>query len=293
MKPRVVITVMGMILLAAFPTGAMAQNEDDGRGRGLTIAPLRSQLGVDAGKTATGSILVTNFTSETASVTIAIEKFSVKDGTYEYLFGATDSGWIRFAGDKKFELKPNEERKVDYSVAVPDHAPSGGYYYALLAGMDVPGSSITSELRVASLLYVTVDGDDVSRRASVTTASLPPVTMGPHLAYRYDAKNDGNVHFNAVTYSRLKGPFFESQSESGTSILMPNTFKTLSSSVSFPVLPGIYELEYGFKDDQDRLVTKTASIVFVPFWSVVVAMLVTVGAGALVRRAYRARAART
>lgn len=262
------------------PSTTLAAESSD---RGLTVTPLRAQTSVGAGESTTGFFTVANFTQEVMKIDLSIEKFTVKSGTYEYEFGTAENSWVQLSSDQQIELRPREERKVGYRVTIPEYAPSGGYYYALLASMDVPGSSISSELRVASLLYMTVDGGALSYESSVSEASFPTVTMSPSLTYSYEAKNTGNVHFAAVDYSRVKGFLADIRVEKGMQILMPKTHKSVSGSAMLPMLPGIYTLEYGLKDEQGNIVSKTASVIYAPFWSLVAMLLLLWGIVAAVR----------
>lgn len=268
MKKWSLIAVALVALLSPSVAGA-AESSD----RGLTVTPLRAQTSVKAGQSATGFFTVANFTQQVMKVDLSVEKFTVKSGTYEYEFGSAENGWVQLVGDEQIELRPREERKVGYRMTVPEYAPSGGYYYALLASMNVPGSSISSELRVASLLYMTVDGGALSYESSVSEASLPIVTMSPSLAYDYTAKNTGNVHFSAVDYSRIRGFLTDTTVEKSMQILMPKTDKSVSGSAMLPMLPGIYTLEYGLKDERGNVVSRNATVIYAPFWSLVLVVL--------------------
>lgn len=182
---RNTIAIVTIACIATFVSAmpSVAQGPD----QGLAIAPLREQIHTTAGGSKVGKITVSNRTSTDMVVDVSVEKFSVKSGTYEYTFGNVDNEWVRIIGEKQLRLKPGEEREVTYRIEVPAYAPSGGYYYTLLGAMNVPGV-VTSELRVASLLYLTVDGKGVVRSATVSKSTLPAMTMTPQLAYNYTAK---------------------------------------------------------------------------------------------------------
>jgi len=257
-----VVSLVGVIVFSA-PAYSIASNE-----RGLTATPLRSEAAVVAGQSTSGSFLVSNFTTNPMTVNISIERFAVKDGTYEYEFDSPKNEWVQFASDKKIVLQPREERKVPYTITVPGNAPSGGYYYALLAGMEVPGSGVSSELRVASLLYLAVDGGALSRSSELVGVAVPLFVMEPTLSYKYEARNTGNVHFSVTNYGSVKNIFAQKSGAETSYILMPGTTRTIRESVTLPTLPGLYELEYGYKDGRGGVTAKTALVLYVPPWSI-------------------------
>lgn len=257
------VLLFAMAMVQAHEVRSIGSND-----RGLTATPLRSQAKVVAGQATNGSFMVANFSAEPMTVTVSVERFAVKDGTYEYEFDSPKNEWVQFTDDKKIVLKPREERKVSYDIVVPDNAPSGGYYYALLASMDVPGSGVSSELRVASLLYLTVDGGALSRSNELAGVTVPSFVMEPTLSYKYEARNTGNVHFSVTNHGEVKNLFAQKSAAETSYILMPGTTRTIRESVTLPVLPGLYELKYGYEDEQGKVTAKTASVVYVPPWSI-------------------------
>lgn len=266
-----------LICIAVFAGNAdtaLAQQTNKSE-QGLAIAPLREQVNLTAGTSKTGVFTIANHTSAPMKVDVLVETFSVKNTSYEYTFRAVDNEWVRIAGDTKIELRPNEERRVKYEIYVPAFAPSGGYYYTLLASMNVPGV-VTSELRVASLLYVTVDGSGIVRSGEVYAATIPAITMTPQLAYTYTAKNTGNVHVMTTDFSQVKGLFTDRYTNGESSILMPKTDKVLSGSATLPWMPGMYDITYGYKNEHDDVVAHTAKILYIPLWLIIVAALMLV-----------------
>ena len=152
--------------------------------------------------------------------------------------------------------------------------------------MEVPGSSISSDLRVASLLYLTVDGDALSTASQLGGVTAPKILLEPVINYRYEAENTGNVHYVVSNVGQVSG--FELRNGDKTQYtLMPGTTRTVRESIAMPLLPGIYTLTYGFTDAQEKPRTKTTTVVYIPLWSVAfmaVSLLVIVASYRAVKR---------
>lgn len=273
----VVVGIVGIFVTA--DSTALAQEPD----QGLTITPLREQIRATAGASKVGKVMISNRTSADMVVDMSVEKFSVKNKSYEYVFGNVDNEWVQILADKQLILKPNEEREVTYRITVPAYAPSGGYYYTILASMNIPGV-VTSELRVASLLYLTVDGSGIARTATVGNSTLPELTMTPQLAYTFTAENTGNVHVAATGFSEVRGLFTDRFAEQATSLLMPKTDRILSGSAVLPWIPGVYEVTYGFTNEKGDKTTATSQVVYVPLWCIIALTIAVFAGGATLRK---------
>lgn len=270
---KAVVVFLGVVAFFVSSGAAYAATDS-----GLAISPLRDQVLVDAGRQSTGTLTVTNDTKSPMSVALAVERFSVKDGTYEYEFSTASHVWVQFQGGQKLELQPQEKRKITYHIAIPDKTPSGGYYFALLASTTVQGLSISNDLRVASLLYVTVNGDDLRRSSKLEEVSVPLVTLSPMVHYRYGVRNTGNVHFVVTNHGRLQGFNADVAGAKSTYLVMPETWRSVSETVTLPNVPGLYTLEYGYTDENNGAYTKKATILYVPPWSLLLGGVFVIGA---------------
>ena len=261
---RIVIAIVAIGVTFISPS-VYAQNEI----RGLTISPVRQEITVTPSEASVGSFVVGNSSEETIVVNLSVEQFSVADYTYEYEFRAPPSNdWVKLR-QTKIELAPNKTKKVQFDVMVPGGSPPGGYYFSLFASTTIDGPGLPGTVRAASLLYMKVDGALV-RTSVLENGSVPFLVTSGQVPYKFDVKNTGNVHFSAYFYGQMKGLFGELP-ETGTShLLMPGATRTIESSIPAPLLPGIYNITYGYKVDfADIVTTKSGYILFIPPWSVV------------------------
>lgn len=273
MVTRCVVALFIALFFALTPATVTAQYTP----RGLTISPVRQEITVVPGGTATGSFIIGNSSEKPMIVDISVEQFSVADYSYDYEFRAPPSyDWVKFP-QKQVELEPNKSRKVIFSVTVPEKAPPGGYYFSLFASTTLEGPGLPGTVRAASLLYTKVDGELV-RTGVMENASVPLWVFGGEVPYEFDVKNTGNVHFSAYFYGQLTG-LFGSLPEVGTShLLMPDAVRTIEGSVPTPFFPGIYKMTYGYKVDfADIITTKSGYIIFIPPWSIIALVIFSYG----------------
>lgn len=258
-----------VVISLLLPIPAYAQNES----RGLTISPVRQEQTVKPGTPARGSFMVGNATNESMKIDLMVEQFSVADYSYDYEFRAPPSNdWVKLKQSQVI-LAPNKTQKINYDIVVPRNSPPGGYYFSLFASTTVKGPGLPGTVRAASLLYMKVDGKLV-RTSVMENASSPFWVTSSKVPYEFDVKNTGNVHFSAYFYGRIDW-LFGSLPESGTShLLMPNAIRKIEGSVPSPILPGVYKMTYGYKVDfADIEINQSRYIIFIPPWSVVLAVL--------------------
>lgn len=239
----------------------------DAQNKGLSASPLRQAVTVAASKDKSGYFNVANLTDKPMAVDLSVQEFSVDDISYNYAFSQPKNDWVKMQ-QSQVVLQPRQTSKVWYDVAVPPNTKPGGYYFALFASTHVTGIGLPGTVQVTTLLYVTVDGALV-RSSVLKNASIPWLITGDEIPYKFNVEDTGNVYFTAYFYGKVDG-LFGSRPETGTShILMPGAVRTVSGSVSAPILPGIYSVTYGYNVDYANIkVSKTALIVFIPPWSV-------------------------
>ena len=254
-----------MVVLLSAPT-TYADN------KGLAVAPVRLQMTVRSGQSSEGTIMVGNYTDKPLTVNLFVQKFAAVDYTYDFDFSSFDGSWILFE-HPRLTLGPEEEKAVKFRVNAPDNLASGGHYFALTASADMSGNGLGRTARVVSQLYLSVEGE-YQQSGTIQNGSVPFLVYGDKILFTFDAKNTGNIHFTAFFYGHLNGLFY-SQSEQGVNhILLPGTTRRVGGAVAAPSLPGVYTLTYGYSTDYSKeIVTKTATILYLPPWSIAALIL--------------------
>lgn len=273
MKYRLIAVTIISSMLMVSPIAYATETDN----AGLSIAPVRKEITITAGQSRDGQLLVTNRTDEDMIVSVAIQSLSVANYSYEYRLKQLEYDWVKL-GTISLSLRAHQQVPVPYTVVIPADAASGGYYFALLASTPMTVNGVKSTVRAAMPLYVTVDGGAIRYATTMENAKVPLLVTGSTFAYSYDVKNSGNVHVNGHFTMQVESLFTQPLQTSEDHAVFPGTIRTISGTVSSPLLPGIYKLSYGYTTAMSDRVIQTAYIVNVPLWFVI-AVVAAIGIG--------------
>jgi hypothetical protein len=238
------------------------------KNKGLFITPIREYVEVTAGQSKSGIMTIANITDNPIIVTLSVEQFSVADYTYDYTFSEVKEDWVKFQSTQ-VTLQPNKSQNVAYTITVPASATPGGHYFTLFATASLGKGTVTSTVRAATVLYVTVDGQ-LRRTSTIEKETIPWISFGGDIPFTLDVRNTGNTHFFTYVSGRLGGIFVKQDNKEETHILLPGTVRTIGSSIAAPLLPGVYPATYGYKTDDGQQVNKTKYVVYLPPWTVAI-----------------------
>jgi hypothetical protein len=234
--------------------------------KGLTLYPLRGELEIAPGTTLQGVITVTNSLSKTMEVNFSAEAFSVINQQYDYSFDskADIANWVKFS-QTEIALPAGKSQKVSYSIGAPVSAEPGGRYISLFASTEagLQSEGITSRQQVASLLYITVQGD-VSRLGKLASLSSPWLLSGTD-TWSATVQNTGSTHFRSRYSVKVKDLFGGVIASSpGEALILPGTVRLVSGSIPAPQFPGIYQTEYTIGLGDTPAVIKKSYVLYVP-----------------------------
>lgn len=214
--------------------------------RDLTLSPLRTELAVAPGTAIDGVLKVSNRTPKSMNVTLSAEVFRVTNEQYDYAFSEDSDAakWIRFDQDT-IELSSGEEKTVEYQLAAPLKAEPGGRYISLFASANTESDSATvpSRQRVASLLYITVQGE-VTRTGQFLGLDMPWLTTKDSV-WSTRIRNGGTTHFRSrysIVMKTIGGEIVSEQREDA--LILPGTVRLVSDTLRMPRWPGLYQLDY-------------------------------------------------
>jgi hypothetical protein len=257
------ILVLGLLLA---PSGTAAAGPQPNIEKGLLITPLRQFLSVDAGKTIHSSFSVANLTDNPLTVDLKVEQFSVTDYAYNYTFSKPNDPWLQLS-TQQLDLRHNQTKEIDYSIAVPVGSAPGGHYYTLLASATLSSEGIKNTIQAADLVYLTVNGK-LTTVSHLESSSIRKVNFGSDIPYTLKPINTGNVYSFVYVSGELHGLFVRPVETSNAHLLMPGHVRALSDSIPSPVLPGIYRASYGYKTDSNWIIEESRWIVYIPPWFV-------------------------
>jgi len=235
---------------------------------GLYISPVRKDTTVDSGVAKADFFTVANHTKKNMIATLLIKQFSASDYSNDLQFAPPENDWIKLSTNE-VNLVPDQSEKIYYDIEVPAKSAPGGHYYTFIASSEIAGDGLPTTVQTTSLLYLTVNGNLI-RTSILKNSSIPWFITGSTVPYKFDIEDLGNVHFSAYAYGRLDSIFGPMPETGASHILMPKVTRTVSGDIPSPLLPGIYQVTYGYRVDfADFIVTKTSYILYAPPWSFV------------------------
>lgn len=272
--------------MLVFPAPAFAVKQPPNRG--LFISPLRQFVTTDPGQPKSGQLTVANITDKPISVTLSVGEFSVTDYTYDYQFNSVKEDWITLS-NPQVELKPFQSKSITYNLAVPKGASPGGRYFTIFATTVLRNESVDSTVRVASVLFVTVDGK-LKKTSEIRKGSLPAVSFGGNIDFSLDLVATGNTYFFVYANGKLNGLSTKPAQQEAAHILVPGAARTVKGVILAPLLPGVYQATYGYKTDSGTSESRSKYIIYAPVWFLaIMAIGLWYGVRLLILRHHRIR----
>lgn len=278
----------------------MAWADDNGQSgmkSSLSVSPTYAQIVLVPGETYTGSIKVSNPADAQTNLKYAAHVGSyVKtgDGEGESSSWTADSDrresyneildWITLSNEEG-EVAPNGSAVITYTINVPENAPAGGQYAAILVANDTDrdkgsGSvSIEEKMQIASLIYADVTGETV-REGQILRNELPGfLTAGPLEAYS-SVQNDGNVHTDA-TYVLQVWPLFSdeeictNEEDPAETQVMPGTKQYHAESCNLGAVAGIFKAKQTVSIFGETSIVEKY-VVLCPVWLMLIILIIIV-----------------
>ncbi len=190
------LLVLGALSFLLYASSALA----------VGVKPLRTELTIDPGSSATATIKVINSENKQVTVKPEIDVYVANDlDGYPENIDLEENDprniekWIQF-GEEEITLEANSEKETTFTVTVPEGAEPGGRYASILyepVVEDTEGVQVRS--RVASLILIQVTGEEI------LTGELDEFSLYEDKLYSDQAvtlavnfKNTGNIHSKPV-----------------------------------------------------------------------------------------------
>jgi hypothetical protein len=254
--------------------------------RGLQISPLKQYIAMDAGTDKTGTFTIANLTTSPMAVEFSRKRFSVSDFAYNYKFSKPDKNWLALS-IPSITLQPGQSKSIPFTITIPAGSAPGGYYYTFIASATARSEGVVSTVQATSLLFLTVNGKLITS-SEVQKSWINHISYGTDISYAFDIKNTGNVHYFVYPAGHLMGWFTGKDTLGPAHVLLPGTIRTVNSTITPPLLPGIYRAEYSYRTSDNTMYTRHSYVAYLPLWSMAGVLLVVYG----IYRVYGARRSR-
>ncbi len=259
MKRILFILTFGLLLFASPVSHVSAQQSNE-----LQLSPSRQSITAKAGNTKYAKVEVTNHTQTPITIAFHVEQFSVDGKTRVTTFDSPRYDWVSPEKNQVL-VDAGKSTRMNFAINIPADAAENEYYFALIASTRTE----TKTARIASLVYLHVDGGHARHTSSITDTSLFPFIIGSTIPYAFDVKNTGNVHAEVRSSVFLRGIAWYSADRDSHQIILPGQTRSIKGEVPAPILPGVYTLHYGYSEENIQKSTSRSLLVFYfPPWSI-------------------------
>lgn len=180
-------------------------------------------------------------------------------------------------------LAPNETREIEFTITVPDDAPGGGQYAAIMVGIDnknqnYDNMSVTNVLEIASIIYAKVDGE-IIHKGEVVENNVPWFTADPKITLTSLIKNEGNMHEIASITITAKNVFtgetlVSAELDNGVyaELIMPDSQRFINKEVDELPMIGIINMQQNiYYNGETSTVEK--NVLVCPIWFLILVVL--------------------
>ena len=251
----------------------------------LAFSPIRPEKVLIPGTTdnLTVRLIVPSDANEPSNYELTIQPFTVDENNRTQLEpkgGYSEIiDWITISddGDRTGVIQPGESKTINYTINVPEDAPAGGQYCAVvIKAYSNNDSGIKQTHDMTHLIYAEVAGE-TRRQGEITSLTVPGFLFSGNLTAGASVKNLGNVHSNVKHTLKIypligDEELYTNGEDPQENLIMPEA--TRYTSVAWEQTPsaGIFRVKYtvefeGIKNELEKIV------IICPLWLLIIILL--------------------
>lgn len=270
------------------------------------VTPMTQKISLEAGQVYEGKIRVANPSDATRDFSFKVEvsPYGVAGEDYDAdLVTKTNrtmiADWITIQTTEG-TLAPNETCDIKFSVTVPEDAPAGAQYSAIVVRQDeatkeTTGMNFENVFEMASIIYADVAGETI-HEGNILENNIPGFSTTVPITLTAKLDNHGNVHDDATVVISVKNAitgevYLPTGNNDGryTEIVIPDTTKNVSRKVESMPLLGVFNVEQTIYYN-GHVSTESRTVVICPIWfMILVAVAVIATTGLVARLVYKHR----
>ena len=255
----------------------------------FSVTPMNRMVDLAPGETYTYPITILNPVNSTENLDYRVyaAPYSVATEGYD-VDVATKTNYTRMAdwitiSEPTGTLAPNQQKELDFTITVPENAPGGGQYAAIIVGVDNENKThnnmgVTNVLEIASVLYAKVDGE-IIHKGEVLENNVPEFTFDPKIDVSFLMSNEGNMHEIASITIKATNVFTNeiiASAELGngvyTEIVMPDTQRFINEEITELPMMGIVNIQQNiYYNGETSTVEK--NVIICPAWLLILIIL--------------------
>lgn len=255
----------------------------------FTVTPMNQEISLSPGEVYEGSITVINpsYAKENFPYKVEVTPYGVANEDYTAdLLSESDrtaiSKWIKI-DEPTGEIKPNESKKVNFTITVPENVPAGGQYATIAVSSnkditDSNGVSVQNVFEIASIIYAKVAGETI-HDGEIKENNVPSFVLTKPVMLSALITNNGNIHETA-TFTITVSDFFtgnvilptEENTGVYSEVIMPETTRYTEREVNDLPDLGVVKVSQTINyNGQTSTVEK--NIIICPIWFLVLMSL--------------------
>ncbi|MBI2100860.1 MAG: hypothetical protein HYT47_02470 [Candidatus Vogelbacteria bacterium] len=268
---------------------------------GLTIQPVKISQTLEPGSQLSGTIKLSNASSEDVQLAIKVEDFVPLAGAEGLQFVGRAEGvttvrdWISIRGDQSLIFKQGETRDITYDIITPPDAEPGSHFGVIFFKATRLNSAEPLKIgtQVGTLVFITVPGNRLQQGKILGFSAPRFVERGP-VRFKIKFTNTGTVHFEprgSIRISNLFGRKVGDVPIEGTAVLPSGVREWEIAWPNQELLLGRYTAAAAVLNDAGEVLT-SANLNFyaAPIWwtvGFVLTMLIILFALRFLRRRVR------
>ena len=250
----------------------MDENVEQSGSTWLKISPATKRLNLKSSDYIEDTITITNEGKTPATSYIYATPYSENEDGITKEFNISNqynkiSSWVKiknatgeFVDKAEYVLEPGEEKKITFSVNVPENAPSGGQYACIFMESKVEehvGGTIQAIPRVGALLYASIEGE-IKREAKL--AGIEAKKFSNHIGVKANVANTGNIDIQATLDVEVDSIFGEElYHHTGITTVLPESNKTIYVEWGNTPFFGVFRVKHELKaldiiENESRLI---------------------------------------
>lgn len=252
----------------------------------MRVSPAKAELGeLTPGKTYTGTFTVENSGTNKIGFQATPSSYTVSDELYTSDFESTNdytyiTDWVTVS-PASGDLEPDEKAEVTYTIKVPEDAPSGGQYAAILIKMIEPeqaanSTAVAAIKQIGFVLYSSVSGE-THKSTKVIENTVPTIRFNPPITASAVVENTGNVHISSShtlqVYNLFGGEEVYSNVDHPTeTVILPETSRLVTQTWDSAPHLGIFRVKQTVSTiDQESITEKL--VLLCPIWFLFILLL--------------------
>jgi len=201
----------------------------------MSVTPAQVSINLKKGDTASGELTVKNNSAAPITVSVSTVPYSIGDDNANDFKNESHytqiTRWIQFE-QTEFNIEPNTDQAVPFTIVVPEDAVSGSQYAAIavdsLSEGDV-GTGVTTTRRISTVVVARIEGDDIRKGGALRVDQQIDGNAISPVIY---IDNTGNVDFQAETILTVKNAMTGRvlyQSNKDSSFIYPESTRAINN----------------------------------------------------------------